>query len=149
MLCLFGCDSVGPRRRTSPLSPPVTTPIMISDSEICKPLPKKTTRTSHLSSRVVYECPLIGVELGIDFSHIYNKIWVVLNPRARIDSVLSQDADLTGPILFCFLIALLLLLVVSFRSDSVVARSRAVRLHIRILLRRLLSDVLVPASHER
>ena len=93
-------------------------------------------------------CPLIGVELGIDFSHIYNKIWVVLNPRARIDSVLSQDADLTGPILFCFLIALLLLLVVFFHSDSVVARSRAVRLHIRILLRRLLSDVLVPASHE-
>ncbi|KAK8818281.1 hypothetical protein WA556_006101, partial [Blastocystis sp. ATCC 50177/Nand II] len=55
------------------------------------------------------EPPLLE-ELGIDFSHIYNKIWVVLNPRARIDSVLSQDADLTGPILFCFLIALLLLL---------------------------------------
>ena len=36
---------------------------------------------------------------------------VVINPRKAIDSVLVNDADLTGPIIFCFVLALLLLLV--------------------------------------
>lgn len=114
---------------------------MISDSEICKPLSKKTTKTNLLFSRVSFLSLLIVVELGIDFSHIYNKIWVVLNPRGKIDNVLAQDADLTGPILFCFLIALLLLLVVTCFLNLVVERSCAIRLHIRILLRWVLSDV--------
>ena len=51
------------------------------------------------------------VELGIDFSHILKKILVVVNPRRKIDSVLVNDADLTGPVLFCFLLSTLLLLV--------------------------------------
>ena len=52
------------------------------------------------------------LELGIDFSHIFNKILVVINPQKRIDSVLVNDADLTGPILFCFILSVFLLLVI-------------------------------------
>ncbi|KAK8804105.1 hypothetical protein WA171_000198 [Blastocystis sp. BT1] len=55
------------------------------------------------------EPPLLE-ELGIDFSHIFNKILVVINPQKRIDSVLVNDADLTGPILFCFILSVFLLL---------------------------------------
>ena len=51
------------------------------------------------------------IELGIDFSHIFKKILVVVNPRKNIGQELVNDADLTGPIIFCFTIALLLLLV--------------------------------------
>lgn len=54
------------------------------------------------------------LELGIDFSHIFKKILVVLNPRKSIDNVLVNDADLVGPIIFCFVLSLLLLLVVLF-----------------------------------
>lgn len=59
-----------------------------------------------------------SIELGIDFSHILNKILVVINPRKRIDSVLVSDADLTGPILFCFILSVFMLLVaaLSFRD---------------------------------
>ncbi|KAK8817645.1 hypothetical protein WA538_004363, partial [Blastocystis sp. DL] len=56
-----------------------------------------------------HEPPLLE-ELGIDFSHILNKILVVINPRKRIDSVLVNDADLTGPILFCFILSVFMLL---------------------------------------
>ncbi|CBK24251.2 uncharacterized protein [Blastocystis hominis] len=45
------------------------------------------------------EPPLLE-ELGIDFSHIFKKILVVLNPRKSIDNVLVNDADLKGRIQF-------------------------------------------------
>lgn len=68
--------------------------------------------------KVLFDCINRDIELGIDFSHIFKKILVVMNPRKSIDQVLVTDADLTGPIIFCFSIALLLLLVRScFQSD--------------------------------
>ena len=55
------------------------------------------------------EPPLLE-ELGIDFSHIFKKILVVINPWKVIDEPLINDADLVGPIIFCFILSLFLLL---------------------------------------
>jgi protein YIPF5/7 len=54
------------------------------------------------------ETPLLQ-ELGINFSHIFQKTYMILNPL-RIDSHFVDDTDLAGPLLFCFLIAGFLLL---------------------------------------
>ena len=67
-----------------------------------------------LFSKVEFYSYGSSIELGIDFSHILNKILVVINPRKRIDSVLVNDADLTGPILFCFILSVFMLLVSVF-----------------------------------
>ncbi|KII92607.1 hypothetical protein PLICRDRAFT_89178 [Plicaturopsis crispa FD-325 SS-3] len=47
------------------------------------------------------EPPLLE-ELGINFSHIRAKSLTVLNPLRRIDEHIMDDADLAGPLLFCF-----------------------------------------------
>ncbi|KAI0314095.1 Yip1-domain-containing protein [Amylostereum chailletii] len=47
------------------------------------------------------EPPLLE-ELGINFSHIRAKSMAVLNPLRRIDEHIMDDADLAGPLLFCF-----------------------------------------------
>ena len=91
---------------------------MTLDSGICRRILKKIMRTSHPFSKVLLECRVQEIELGIDFSHILKKILVVLNPRKPIDSVLVNDADLTGPILFCFILSLILLLVCLSSSFS-------------------------------
>ena len=67
-----------------------------------------------LFSKVEFYSYDSSIELGIDFSHILNKILVVINPRKRIDSVLVNDADLTGPIQFCFILSVFMLLVSVF-----------------------------------
>ncbi|KAF9012383.1 Yip1 domain family protein [Cyathus striatus] len=54
------------------------------------------------------EPPLLE-ELGINFSHIRMKSLTVLNPLQRIDEHIMDDADLAGPIVFCFFFALFLL----------------------------------------
>ncbi|KAH3714198.1 hypothetical protein Pelo_19294 [Pelomyxa schiedti] len=56
------------------------------------------------------EPPLLE-ELEINFSHIWAKTKAVLNPFRDIDPNLMDDTDLAGPILFCFLLGVLLLLV--------------------------------------
>lgn len=50
-------------------------------------------------------------ELGINFEHIKTKSWTVLNPLRRPDQHIMDDADLAGPILFCFCFGMFLLLV--------------------------------------
>jgi protein YIPF5/7 len=50
-------------------------------------------------------------ELGINFSHIRAKSLTVLNPLRRVDERIMDDADLAGPILFCFCFASFLLFV--------------------------------------
>ncbi len=50
-------------------------------------------------------------ELGINPSHILAKSLTVLNPLARVDAHIMDDADLAGPFVFCFGFALVLLLV--------------------------------------
>jgi len=47
------------------------------------------------------EPPLLE-ELGINFSHIRYKSMVVLNPLQKADAHIMDDADLAGPLLFCF-----------------------------------------------
>jgi len=54
------------------------------------------------------EPPLLE-ELGINFSHIRAKSLTVLNPFARIDEHIMDDADLYGPLIFCFCFATFLL----------------------------------------
>jgi len=54
------------------------------------------------------EPPLLE-ELGINFSHIQAKSLTVLNPLQRIDEHIMDDADLAGPLLFCFCFATFLL----------------------------------------
>ncbi|KAI9325981.1 hypothetical protein DFJ73DRAFT_791185 [Zopfochytrium polystomum] len=48
------------------------------------------------------EPPLLE-ELGINFSHIKGKALAVLNPFKAIDKHIMDDADLAGPLIFCFL----------------------------------------------
>ncbi|KAK4956633.1 hypothetical protein LTR10_006160 [Elasticomyces elasticus] len=55
------------------------------------------------------EPPLLE-ELGVNFGHIQMKTLTVLNPIARIDQHIMDDADLAGPFLFCALFGTFLLL---------------------------------------
>lgn len=57
-----------------------------------------------------------GLELGINFGHIWAKSMTVLNPLQRIDERIMDDADLAGPLIFCFCFATFLLLVRHFSS---------------------------------
>ena len=56
------------------------------------------------------EPPLLE-ELGVNFHHIQTKTLTVLNPMARIEPHIMDDADLAGPLLFCGLFGTFLLLV--------------------------------------
>lgn len=81
--------------------------------------PQGTTDGEELSRGVLaafsttgytHEPPLLE-ELGINFEHIRQKTLLALNPRAsHISSEISHDADLAGPVLFCLVFALCLLL---------------------------------------
>jgi hypothetical protein len=53
----------------------------------------------------------IFTELGINFSHIRAKSMTVLNPFRRVDERIMDDADLAGPLIFCFCFATFLLFV--------------------------------------
>jgi len=58
------------------------------------------------------ECPLPpSLELGINFPHIGAKSMTVLNPLSRVDEHIMDDADLAGPLIFCFCFATFLLFV--------------------------------------
>lgn len=50
-------------------------------------------------------------ELGINFDHILQKSLTVLNPLSTVEPHIMDDADLAGPLVFCFIFAMLLLLV--------------------------------------
>lgn len=54
------------------------------------------------------EPPLLE-ELGINFNHIKRKSFAVLNPFKKIDQHLMDDADLAGPLVFCFCFGMFLL----------------------------------------
>ncbi|KNZ50452.1 hypothetical protein VP01_441g5 [Puccinia sorghi] len=51
----------------------------------------------------------IAEELGINFDHIKRKSFAVLNPFRQIDQHLMDDADLAGPLVFCFCFGMFLL----------------------------------------
>ena len=53
----------------------------------------------------------IPSELGINFSHIGAKSMTVLNPFRRVNEHIMDDADLAGPLIFCFCFATFLLFV--------------------------------------
>ncbi|GAA5922291.1 hypothetical protein JCM21900_003255 [Sporobolomyces salmonicolor] len=55
------------------------------------------------------EPPLLE-ELGINFDHILQKSLTVLNPLRTVDPHIMDDADLAGPLVFCFVFASFLLL---------------------------------------
>ncbi|GAA5914935.1 transporter YIP1 [Sporobolomyces salmoneus] len=55
------------------------------------------------------EPPLLQ-ELGINFDHILAKSLTVLNPLKTVDPHIMDDADLAGPLVFCFVFACFLLL---------------------------------------
>ncbi|KAI5475776.1 Yip1 domain family, member 5 [Pseudohyphozyma bogoriensis] len=54
------------------------------------------------------EPPLLE-ELGINFDHILQKSLTVLNPLSTVDAHIMDDADLAGPLVFCFVFATILL----------------------------------------
>ncbi|ETK84253.1 hypothetical protein, variant [Phytophthora nicotianae CJ01A1] len=56
------------------------------------------------------EPPLLE-ELGINFEHIWAKTVSVLLPTKQINEHILDDADLAGPLVFCFLFGMCLLLV--------------------------------------
>lgn len=53
----------------------------------------------------------LALELGINFDHILAKSLTVLNPLKTVDPHIMDDADLAGPLVFCFVFACFLLLV--------------------------------------
>ncbi|DBA00577.1 TPA: hypothetical protein N0F65_007706 [Lagenidium giganteum] len=55
------------------------------------------------------EPPLLE-ELGINFEHIWTKTQSVLLPTKQINEHILDDADLAGPLVFCFLFGICLLL---------------------------------------
>ncbi|BGP15334.1 hypothetical protein JCM10213_005264 [Rhodosporidiobolus nylandii] len=55
------------------------------------------------------EPPLLE-ELGINFDHILQKSLTVMNPLRSVDPHIMDDADLAGPLVFCFVFASFLLL---------------------------------------
>lgn len=57
---------------------------------------------------------LLRSELGINFQHILDKSLTVLNPLRRVDEHIMDDADLAGPIFFCFCFGISLLFVSHF-----------------------------------
>jgi hypothetical protein len=56
------------------------------------------------------EPPLLQ-ELGVDFGHIRTKVTAVLMLTKPIDPTIMQDADMAGPLVFCLILGLCLLLV--------------------------------------
>lgn len=54
-------------------------------------------------------------EIGVNPSHILAKSLTVLNPLKRVDEHIMDDADLAGPLVFCFAFALVLLFVGQIR----------------------------------
>jgi hypothetical protein len=72
---------------------------------------------SNCHATTAHLCPsllmirVVPSELGINFNHIGAKSLTVLNPLRPVDARIMDDADLAGPILFCFCFALFLLLV--------------------------------------
>jgi hypothetical protein len=52
-----------------------------------------------------------STEIGVNPSHILAKSLTVLNPLKRVDEHIMDDADLAGPLVFCFAFALVLLFV--------------------------------------
>ncbi|RHZ44809.1 hypothetical protein Glove_709g58 [Diversispora epigaea] len=55
------------------------------------------------------EPPLLE-ELGINFDHIKTKSLAVLNPLKSVDKNIMDDTDLAGPLLFCLIFGVCLLL---------------------------------------
>ncbi|RIB11837.1 hypothetical protein C2G38_1887213, partial [Gigaspora rosea] len=55
------------------------------------------------------EPPLLD-ELGINFEHIKSKSLAVLNPLRTVDKDIMADTDLAGPLLFCLIFGVCLLL---------------------------------------
>jgi hypothetical protein len=56
------------------------------------------------------EPPLLE-ELGVSFSHIYQKVVAVLMLHKPISPAVLRDADLAGPLVFCVLLGFCMLLV--------------------------------------
>jgi hypothetical protein len=54
--------------------------------------------------------PSLLEELGINFAHIKSKTMSSINPFRRLDAGSLADADMSGPLLFCFLFGASLLL---------------------------------------
>ena len=51
-----------------------------------------------------------SAELGVNFEHIVHKTLTVLNPLKPVEPSIMDDADLAGPLVFCFVFAMVLLL---------------------------------------
>ena len=62
------------------------------------------------------EPPLLE-ELGVDFSHIRTKVTAVLMLSRPIDQSVMHDADMAGPLVFCLVLGICLLLVSGFDVD--------------------------------
>ena len=75
------------------------------------------------------EPPLLE-ELGVDFSHIRSKVTAVLMLNRPIDPSVMHDADMAGPLVFCLVLGMCLLLVRRARARARVwaaARARGRR----------------------
>lgn len=77
---------------------------------------------------------MADAELDINLPHVWDKSLAVLNPFHKFspdhpkDAHMMDDTDLAGPLLFCFVFGMLLLLV---RSGSDAGRQVAVWIRVR------------------
>lgn len=65
---------------------------------------------SQQSTTTFEDEPPLHEELGINVQSVISKARAVANPFSHIDSSFADEADMTGPVLICLLLGLLLLL---------------------------------------
>lgn len=70
----------------------------------------QSIRAAFTTGDIEGELPLLE-ELGINYSHIFTKGMIALNPFANVQGNVLEDSDLAGPIFFCFLFGIFLFLV--------------------------------------
>ena len=66
--------------------------------------------TPHQSTTSFEDEPPLLEELGINVPAVIAKAKIVANPLSTIDSSFADEADMTGPVVFCLLLGFLLLL---------------------------------------
>ncbi|XP_072221749.1 protein YIPF5-like [Leuresthes tenuis] len=77
--------------------------------EIYQPTMQSTTFESAGSESPEEEPPLL-VELGVDFDHMWQKTLTVLNPFKPADGSIMNESDMTGPVLFCIALGVMLMM---------------------------------------
>jgi len=90
---------------TAPSMGYASTPYGVPPGGMSSNMPPPNYSTSSFDD----EPPLLE-ELGINLDHIFMKAKLVLNPLSKFEKSFADEADMSGPVLFCLMLGLFLLL---------------------------------------